>query len=66
MAEIPLVPTAMAIDAFIAESADFPACRMTGATTQSLVKPIQSPATISGMCEGWLFPGVVALVTRVV
>ncbi len=53
--EILLVPAAVAVRALVAELADLFAGRVTGATGQILVKPVQNPAAVGGMSESRFF-----------
>jgi hypothetical protein len=65
VAEICLVPAAVAIGAGGAEFVNLPPGRVAGAATETLVEPVQHPVTITGMCKGRFLPGIMTLVARV-
>jgi hypothetical protein len=65
VAEVLLVPATVAIGTFTAEFADFSTGRMTGATTQALMKPVEYPVAVTGVSESRFLSDIVALVTGI-
>jgi len=65
VAEVLLTPTTVAISAITAEFADFSASRVTGAASQTLMKPVERPVTVSGVGKGRLLTDIVALFARI-